>query len=545
MTRAFIRENIGALPIALLFAMTYSLGSAYANNGNSPFGWQTLIVMTGFAFLFFLPLLVFSRWIIFATAKTSALDGSSHPLVPSWQKRNVLSGTCLILCLWLPWLISLYPGIMSGDTTIQISYFYSGEFSADNPLFDTLLFGAFVLPSAEIFGTHNYGAYLYVILQSIAMAFSFSLSCGYMERLHTPRSFRVVTLLFFALLPVFPIYATTIVKDALFSWLYVLYIIAIIELVRSKGDVLSNKRYRACLIALCILLALTKRTGIYVVILTGLILLFLFRKQWKRLVLPLVLPLMIIYGVFPIALYPVFDAKETKTYDAYSVLFQQTARYAVFFGDETTPGQKEAIDKILGYKTLAERYVWYSADDVKSGFKADVTSEDMTNYIKVWAEQGLRHPVVYLEALIGTTYPYFAPADSFQTYISYVPASEEGDYLDVPKSLVSIHNNLSRVVSWLNNESATKILNSLTLYVWWIPLFSFWLVKAHKNRLSWVFVPILISFLILLVSPGALGNDRYALPMLYTAPLLIALIFEAIHSKAHSADADNTRVESI
>jgi hypothetical protein len=58
-------------------------------------------------------------------------------------------------------------------------------------------------------------------------------------------------------------------------------------------------------------------------------------------------------------------------------------------------------------------------------------------------------------------------------------------------------------------------------YILWIPSISFSTLLRYRPREALAFLPVLVSFLILMLSPAALS--RYGMPLLEIAPLLVGL----------------------
>ena len=92
--------------------------------------------------------------------------------------------------------------------------------------------------------------------------------------------------------------------------------------------------------------------------------------------------------------------------------------YVKEHGDEVTDKEKYAIDRVLGYDTLASRYKSGIADPVKNGYNKYTTSEDLKEYFKVWFKELIKHPKTYIEATISNTYGYFYPSKT-NWYIYY------------------------------------------------------------------------------------------------------------------------------
>ena len=87
-------------------------------------------------------------------------------------------------------------------------------------------------------------------------------------------------------------------KDSLFSAVFILYFVAFIEIVRTKGAACS-KRFLACYVILSGLCILTKKPGVYIFILSGFVLLVVYRRFWKRTLVALIAPLLLFSFALP------------------------------------------------------------------------------------------------------------------------------------------------------------------------------------------------------------------------------------------------------
>lgn len=101
--------------------------------------------------------------------------------------------------------------------------------------------------------------------------------------------------------------------------------------------------------------------------------------------------------------------------EALSFPFQQTTRTVWERSDELPQEEKEIIDRILNYDTLAERYRPDISDPVKAGYTSWEKS-NMIQYAKVWIKQFWRYPITYFEATLNQNFPMFCLLINKQGY---------------------------------------------------------------------------------------------------------------------------------
>ena len=64
---------------------------------------------------------------------------------------------------------------------------------------------------------------------------------------------------------------------------------------------------------------------------------------------------------------------------------------------------------MLDYSDLSDRYRWYISDPVKNKAMTD-NKTALVEYFKVWAAQGLRHPVCYVDSFLDQSFGYWSLA---------------------------------------------------------------------------------------------------------------------------------------
>ena len=213
-----------------------------------------------------------------------------------------------------------------------------------------------------------------------------------------PRTLCAVVFILVGLVPVFGHYASLNMKDSIFSPIYLLWFTLIARLVNSKGALARSPGFFIVLLVFGVLCALTKKTGVYVVVPTLAALALIYWRAWWRLGLQALAVGGVMWVVLPQAVFPALDVAPGGKQEMLGPMFQQTARYVVEHGDEIDEDQREAIDDVLRYDTLAERYEPAWADPVKYKYVYNATQKAWDAYFAVWAQQGMDDPQVYFEA---------------------------------------------------------------------------------------------------------------------------------------------------
>ncbi len=440
----------------------------------------------------------------------------------------------IILIAWLPYIISFYPAILSPDPANQIKQYYGMPtqyaecvnlidanilITNHHPVFHTFILGGFTKLGDNL-GNLNFGLFLFTCFQLFIVISAITYLLIYLKKLKLPFLYRFVVLLAFALIPVFPLYALSSVKDTIFGALLVFYLI---EMHKLLTDSKYRKRDYFALCLLMLFMSLVRNNGLIIVLFSFPVLIIL--KKNIRIPLIIVLLLSIfIYGAHNKILLPAMHITSGSIREALSIPFQQTARYVKYYGEDLTEEEKEAIDKVLGIKTLAKRYKTNISDPVKNEFNKNATKEDLKNYFKVWFKDFFKHPGVYFDATIDTVYGYFYPNTSkWYVYHNYnqtlIKSGLDYHYndLDLSRKLLSLYG-----ISFPYIPLLGAIVN-IGFIVWTYFFLVCYLINIHQKKLITLLLPALSLVLILVAGPVN-TYFRYVFPIVLTLPLIIGII---------------------
>ena len=442
----------------------------------------------------------------------------------------ILAG--IILLLWLPVIISLYPGTLSNDTWNQLNQYISlsnGEHLRDHhPVFDTIYIGSLIVPIAKLSGNWQLAFFIYVMIQAIITSLVFAYSLIFAkEKLKLNNIFIIIFLVIYAILPIFPASVQAINKDALFSWIYVLFFINFLDIVRTKGSQLENNKFFAATIVLALFCCLTKKVGMYVLLLS-LVLLLLFKISNKKRIICIIASVIILMKIIMPFILEKFQIEKGGQQEKYSLFFQQTARYLKENMDDINEEDRLFIEEVIGQdaneivKVYDEKY----ADPVK-GYTQRVTDDKYIKYLFVWAKLGLKHPSSYIDATNcmwsgWINYTMYKPLMNMNHHNQL-----DTDYMD---ESVSQRHGTAKSAEFIQNAYDTlykipviKYLLTQGMYIVIIPLFalSTTLKKGGKGKGYWIgIIPLFLSIALgCLLAPVAdnIEGQRYLFPVTFTS----------------------------
>ena len=461
----------------------------------------------------------------------------NNKIISLFKKHPFLFSVVFIIICWLPYIISFYPIILSPDPSYQIKQFFGirtkyADYSIlidDNvvitnhhPVTHTALLGG-CLKLGELMGNDNLGLFFYSIIQITFLVTTFAFSIYYMQKMNLKTKYLFGVLLLYALVPMFPLYAMSGVKDVIFGTLIFLYLIFLHNYIKVKGD---YKWWQYILIILLlILICLFRNNGIHTLILSLPFLLFVVRKRWKEILIVMIC-VFGFYGVFDKIVLPYFKITPGSIRETLSVPFQQTARLVKYHSDDLTSEQIEVIDKILGYDDLAERYNPELSDPVKNEYNKYATNEDLKEYFKVWFSGLIKHPGTYIEATMNNTYGYFYPEKTnWYVYYKYDDRIVEDGFSYSYNSLGTLRNVLSNYAVCFPYIPVIGLISNIGFNVWIILVLLTYAIykKLYKNIV--ILSPVLALILVCILGP-ANTYFRYALPFIFAMPFIFAVFLE-------------------
>ncbi len=475
-------------------------------------------------------------------AKEKKIDKKTGFISKMIDKHPFWFSLIVILLFWLIYIIAFYPAIMSPDPSFQILQFFGidNKYSTyvnlidesviitnHHPVIHTLLIGSCVKLGVSIFNSTNVGLFIYSIIQTLILASTLSYTIKFLKEINVSVNVRKAVLFIYALVPVFPFYAMSPVKDVIFGCLIILYIISIYKFIKLKDKI--NVKTMIKEIILMILITLFRNNGIHIIILSFPFLLLLGRKNLMKYLIIFIV-VILSYFTYDKVILPHFKITPGSVREMLSIPFQQTARYVIKNDDKIPKKDKKAIDKILNYDTLKKRYDPEKADDVKNKFNKDATDRDLKNYFKVWFKELKDDPKTYVEATLNNTYGYFYPVKT--NWYIYVNENKTinnygFDYhfndLNVLRSALMVYGLVFPYIPFLG------LIVNIGFNTWILLFMIAYLIYRKKYKEIIYLIPSIIVLLVCFASPVN-TYFRYALPNVFAMPTML-LIFLSIRKE--------------
>jgi len=527
--------------LSLIFSLLLTFGFSYSVTGDSSLvtGNFVLLLISVVKLITYYYLL---RTIINLLVNKLKEKDLSKTKEPKWLQKfknyyelhPYKTTIIVILIAWLPYIISFYPAILSPDPSNQIKQYFGMEthyingvklidenvvITNHHPVFHTFILGGFTKIGDSV-GNLNLGLFMFTCFQLFVVISALTYSLIYLKKLKIPFFYRFVLLLIYALVPVFPLYALSPVKDTLFAALLIFFIIEMHKLLTNKENKITEY---ITLGLLMLFMMLVRNNGIYILLFSILSLIIVLKEKRLAIILT-ILCTVFAYEAHNKILLPKMHITPGSIREIFSVPFQQTARYAKYYKEDLSSEDIEIIDKILGYETLADRYKPNISDPVKNEFNKETTTEDLMEYFKVWFKGLIKHPNVYIDATINTVYGYFYPNTSnWYIYHNYdkrlINSGLDYHYngLKIPREILS---SIGLAYPYIPILGAQV---NIGLNVWIYMFLLAYLITEQKKKLIPLLMPAFILLLTCVVGPVN-TYFRYMVPIVFSLPLIIGII---------------------
>lgn len=514
--------RLSAAGLAFFFALCLLMGQSYSETGSWAYCFGSAV-----NFIKFTAALAGYGILLYAIAGILYLFLTSRCFV-SREKHFFTShafGKAFFILLgsYAPFIVLSFPGNLCWDAIGQIEQVIGDAgYSAHHPLFHTLLMGGFLKLSGAAAGSYDLGLFFYILLQAVLVAAALAATIAVLSKRGAKFSLLLGLLLLYCITPVYSNAVTTALKDVPYSAFMTGYMICFAQLME-KPERIRNGRFVLIFVLLQTGVILFRNNGSYVVLLSGIgcfcVLMKKFRlKERIRLFFSAFGGSLVIAGLILVLLFQTLHAAPGSRGEMLSIPFQQTARYLQLYRQELAPEEKEAIEVVLGdVEEIAARYDPDSSDPVKALFYKEASGKELAAYLKVWFMDFWKHPSVYMEAFLAHVYGWFTPAlsNSIRYEAEYDKISQGGLFANAEKLLIFYYRFAARI-------PLLGILENVGAGVWAL----FYLVfyqRSRKRGKSWIMtLPLWISLLVCMASPGFLKHPRYAFPLLFTLPFLYA-----------------------
>lgn len=521
------------LALSALYGLLMLIGMSFQSFQSLVFLFQdkfqmlyTTVLWLGFILFFYVVSMFLVTWITHPRETSSPQSNRLTSFL--LDKHPVLIPFCVLLLCWLPYWIACFPGSPAWDMNFQWGNYYGIlAMSNHHPIAATLLYGAVLDLGRSVFS--DLGALvLCAAFQYLLMAAGFTYGLCKLRQWNVSQPIRLLCLLYFALNPQIAIWSQHIIKDCAYMGVFFIFSVAYLDLIFKINHHQPTGKALLVVMVWGLLTGLMRNNGIYIVLLSLLLAVTVcqLRKQKAIVALSAVLTAVTITLVTN-GLINLYGAHSGSVAEALSIPFQQTARYVRKYGNEVTQEERDAIDGVLDYGTLAEAYDPELSDPVKGTYKNDASK--LLAYFLTWGKMLLKHPGVYFEATLNNSYGYLCPNAA-----SYLVETEG---TDMPVKILNgadqifspqARNACRNIVYTLRQTPGIGMLWSIGTYTWVLLFLIVLALYLKRYALIPACIPALLNLLVCIASPVN-GLVRYALPHMLITPVILGWFFTELN----------------
>ncbi len=431
-------------------------------------------------------------------------------------------GIFLTLCIcWLPYWLTYFPGGLYSDT-IQCFRMAMGERALTNH--HPILYTGIIKICLMIAQGNPQGATFWLtLLQYCFCAGVLTYVVLWLSQKGIGRIGTVLTFVFFAIFPFFPLYAVYNWKDTLFSMCLVMFTLTVFNIVLSKADIAQNAKSLAAYCVWGLLVCFLRNNGVFIVLLTTIILIIVFRKIIIQHAKPFVMGVTAMLVLVIVVQGPIFSSMGLKVdtaVESFGIPIQQTA--AVIVKNQITKENSAYYKQILSIKHWREYYAPLVVDSLKweaPDFNSRQIESHPGEFLFRWTMLLPTHLPTMVEAYLMATNSYW---NLFQTM--GICNIETGIWF---KEIGVTNTNLLKRATTIDLTGIVEEIPALPEGICLFALLSgvILLVITGKSSDALGYTPIIIAVATVLVATPIASSLRYVfylvpmLPVYFLAPL--------------------------
>ena len=461
-------------------------------------------------------------------------DESIKGLFRGFDRREFLTVWLLLSLANFVVLLGVYPGFFVYDAQTEVTEVLTRSFTTHHPLLHVLLLGGSTAFFHKLTGSYNLGIFAYIFVQMLVMTWIFTYILGYMKKHGAGKVFLMVSGLFFGTFPTVVMFTLCSSKDGLFSAFLTLSVILMMEWEGEKSSSLRRKKRNGIIIC-ALLMMLFRHNGFYAyLVFAVLYYIFSYGQKEKTSVrreraVFLVVP-MILYLIVSSSLRIALNAESSEHQEMLTVPLQQLSRVYYYEPDSFSEEQKDILFTYISEEGLSH-YTPRISDILKSYFDNAAYENDRKSFWRLWADIGLKNPMIYANAWFLTSYGYWYPGAVINVYqgntvftFTYEDSSYFGYEVELPgerHSFIPVIDRIYRKLSierFQQNIPVISLLFSPAFYFWMGILFGA-ICFERNGRGMFPLLLLLCVWLTVLLGPTYLV--RYCLYLWYIIPVLL------------------------
>ena len=431
----------------------------------------------------------------------------------------------IILILWLPYILSYFPGGVYPDTIRAIMQAENREkLNNHEPLLYTMIFKIFLSPN-ETIEERQHGIEVFTIVQELTLAATCAYCVYWLYKKNISMKYVIATTLFFGVCNLVPLYAVSIWKDTLFSIALFLYVIYIAEITYQDGKNIEKVKGIIKYIVLSLPVMFLRNNGIYIITLTTIALLIIYRskilnelKKFTTIITIQIIICFLIQG-------PVYNYFKVNTeyVENLGIMIQQIC-YVVKEEGNITKEQLQFINNLCPIEKIKSNYTPCLVDSIKwySGFENEYLENNKGKFIKTWFELLMQNPKSFTKAYLLNTIGFWnINKQSDDAYTNQQMSYNASMYINMKQydKVKEITNISIRKYLEPKQEISSVVFLSIMLIGMLITIYK----KKYKNLL--IYMPAFATWLTVMIATPIAFSLRYVYILVLMVPFSTLIPF--------------------
>ena len=431
-----------------------------------------------------------------------------------------------LIISWLPYTLTFMPfGVFSDTDSVIRQATGDKVLTNHHPVLYTFMWRA-IYKIGNLLRPGDFYLKLFSVLQELSAAAVYAYCIFRLRALNAGRRLIVLSALFFAFVPLVPLYVASLWKDTLFCLALLAYTLWMTGVVRSHEKIYSGDKvptgHIVSFAVSSLLMIFLRNNGLYIFIVSSVILLlYLLSKYGPRKLLPLTTVFAVILVFALVITGPVYDRfglNVDEKVESYGIPLQQAAFI------ELTDGQVSAqdqafLDKLIPKESLKEAYNPLSVDGTKwhKDFDREFLNRNSSEFLKVYARLVRDNPVKAVKAYCLATFGFWSTAKTTSNgYISVrMFVKESMGQTDYFKKLFGYPIAVILV--------PRKFISCAALF--WLVLLMF-VILLEKRQYKYLipFIPALTGWATVMVATPVAFSFRYVYFLFLLQPVFVYLL---------------------
>lgn len=462
-------------------------------------------------------------------------------------KLFVVLTVAFLICR-IPYYLTLFPGNYGKDSFESVDMILGNiPWTNHHPIFFTALMGAVIKLTG---GVGNIGLSLgiftaiHMILESMTLSYISCRIFGYEKESGSKGYIGVASAVFFAIHPIVAMYSMYITKDVLFSCAVALLVIKLLDIGREtddKGNIKTSYSIKLCVLML--LTMLLRNNGTLIVFGIGIVMCLCYKKQFLKVLLPLVISMAAFFAFKNIA-YRALDIKPESFAESASVPLQQVGYVIKEHTDEEieavlTDEEYGILCKVMPLAKVREVYELGYTDSYKfdKDFDDEFFNEHKSEFMGIWAKLLPKFFPEYVTSYLAQTagYWHYGETNTVATQGVWEDNEIGVKRTDIIYNMtgLSLYSLIEKLMLGMRKAPLLCILSSMAMQFYAVLLMMAAVFRRRNKKLITddslrrtvtAYMPLILLWISIMVATPAFCLFRYTYPFFILWPVTIYIL---------------------